>query len=200
MKAFRFYKISPGGNTTVLIMDSGIDKNCHAEMAHILMDDSHLHAEQVGYVNLKGSRPRLDMMGGEFCGNAARSLAAVLALEKSHFLNDGEEITGKIEVSGVNHPLSVRVKFYCGMPHAAVEMPIRKDPVYIQRVKNGMNIVVLDGITHILLDENIFSFQPNYTKMAAEICVEQDLVKEGAAGCIWYSMQAQQWKIKGQRE
>jgi len=47
------------------------------------MDTLHLGAEQVGFIIHLDLQPRLEMMGGEFCGNASRALAVVLAYEKT---------------------------------------------------------------------------------------------------------------------
>lgn len=51
-----------------------ISKKYHARVSRAIMEQ-YSEIEQVGFVrNLKG-KPHLDMMGGEFCGNASRCLA-----------------------------------------------------------------------------------------------------------------------------
>lgn len=82
-----FWKISPGGNTTILITSPSLPVSARPGIAARLMSSLHLHAEQVGFVDLGATIPRIDMMGGEFCGNACRSLAAMLAFS-GHALSD----------------------------------------------------------------------------------------------------------------
>ena len=91
MRRLRFYKISPGGNATILILDPVAPED-RAPLARLLLDTNHIHAEQVGYLNLEARPVRLDMMGGEFCGNACpssrasgvRSRGAVSRLHADH--------------------------------------------------------------------------------------------------------------------
>ena len=69
-----FVKVNPVENMTVFILDN-IGNKKHIEVSKKIMDYSNLYAEQVGFVeNLdrKDSTEsvRLQMMGGEFCGNA----------------------------------------------------------------------------------------------------------------------------------
>ena len=76
-----FVKVNPVENMTVFILDE-VEKSKHIEIAKKLMDYSNLYAEQVGFVEKMKSEDdniavRLQMMGGEFCGNATRSLAAL---------------------------------------------------------------------------------------------------------------------------
>lgn len=94
-----FYKIIPGGNPTLLFDAAGVSPKDRVAVANLAMSDMHLGAEQAGFITWpdflalqnygpaqncalpKLDLPKLDMMGGEFCGNAARAYAAALALE-----------------------------------------------------------------------------------------------------------------------
>ncbi|MEI8096585.1 MAG: hypothetical protein WCG73_00550 [Candidatus Moraniibacteriota bacterium] len=78
------YKIySPGGNTTALVIES-LSVSAYAEVANkIMLDNSKV--EQVGFVVPSTKKEfdfHLEMMGGEFCVNAARS-AALLYSEQT---------------------------------------------------------------------------------------------------------------------
>ncbi|BBD09481.1 diaminopimelate epimerase [Desulfovibrio ferrophilus] len=181
-RPYRFYKLSPGGNTTILIMDAEtLPVADHPALAARFMDPLHLQAEQVGFVSLNGGTPRLDMMGGEFCGNAARCLTAVLALE-GH-LDD----VGSISVSGVEDDLDVRVSRDNGALSTAVQMPVREDGACISDLAPGIALAELDGITHLLLDEDEHSCPVDPINAAARLRAAHGLGERDAVGCIWYS-------------
>jgi diaminopimelate epimerase len=66
----------PGGNTTALVLKN-IAKNRQAQIARVIMRQNK-SIEQVGFVEpakKAGTSLHLEMMGGEFCGNAARCAA-----------------------------------------------------------------------------------------------------------------------------
>lgn len=66
---------NPSGNVTILVL-SPVAKKLHSILAERLLQQDTV-AEQVGYLTLDEGKPlRVDMMGGEFCGNASRSSAA----------------------------------------------------------------------------------------------------------------------------
>jgi diaminopimelate epimerase len=85
-----------------------------------------------------GAIARCAMFGGEFCGNAARSVAWLLA--------DGEDRAGTIEVSGVDHPLAFSVR----QGQVSIEMPVPDRAGSIERTRDGI-LVRLDGITHLVV-------------------------------------------------
>ncbi len=191
MRKLEFYKLSPGGNTTILIT-SPIIKNSseRASLANILMDELHLHAEQVGYVTKTDDSVRLDMMGGEFCGNASRSLAAMLAFEDyKGFYVENDCYYGQIEVSGVSRPLQVKIEKSDDTLNASVEMPIDSDTNCIKNdiyEDRSVDIVRMEGISHVLINEDIFPFPDDYVKRSASIRKVFELTQEEAVGCIWY--------------
>ncbi len=98
-----YTKIDPSGNIT-LIVDSPVPREEQSRVASELMALDK-EAEQVGFLEAP-SDPccalRLQMMGGEFCGNATLSAAAVvmrqLGMDKADML---------IEVSGAPEPVKV---------------------------------------------------------------------------------------------
>lgn len=119
----RFVKMNPTGNTTVFVLDP-VPVPDQAKTALALMAPSVLGGEQVGFVSLAptegppGAGPAcggpgptiaasLRMMGGEFCGNAARSLGAYLAYKHAPGLSwDDHAARGFIRVSGATAPLA----------------------------------------------------------------------------------------------
>lgn len=75
-----FSKITPGGNSTILLHEPVIPLGSLGHVAKRLMDPMHIQAEQVGALYIADqSVPQLEMMGGEFCVNATRAAALLLA-------------------------------------------------------------------------------------------------------------------------
>lgn len=110
-----FYKCSPAENMTVLVWDS-VEPSGQAEIANEIMKENHLHAEQVGFVTKPVRQnseitARLEMMGGEFCANAALSLATVLSV-RNEGLNYRENNRHEIylETSGIKEPITCYVE------------------------------------------------------------------------------------------
>ena len=73
----RFVKVNPVENMTLFVLDP-VPREEQMNVANKLMKYSNIHGEQVGFIEREGSYIRLQMMGGEFCGNATRSLAALM--------------------------------------------------------------------------------------------------------------------------
>ena len=84
MLKIKYYKLLPGGNATILVEDQNFSPEQRVELAKKLMHQDSLCAEQVGFIRFATSECpdiKLEMMGGEFCGNACRAFGALLALE-----------------------------------------------------------------------------------------------------------------------
>lgn len=199
-----FVKVSPGGNTTILLGMPAPDASSRAGIATVLMDPLHLGAEQVGFMDTSSAIPRLDMMGGEFCGNAARSFATWLVMENHPALMYCAKTAayeGEIAVSGAPDLVRVRVAIreeeafpLTGNGNAVMlydasvrlGVPQHAD-MCIERVCPGMDIVRLAGITHVMLDTHLHAMPSEYISQACALRVRLGLQKEDAVGCIWYS-------------
>ncbi|MDR2076078.1 MAG: hypothetical protein LBP61_03985, partial [Desulfovibrio sp.] len=110
MPCLAFAKILPGGNTTILLPDCGLEQKELSRLSALLMNRLHLGAEQVGALSTGGTLPHLQMMGGEFCVNATRSAALLLA-RAGRLRPVGEEncLGGQITVSGSLAPVDILV-------------------------------------------------------------------------------------------
>ena len=184
VRTLRFYKASPGGNATILVLDP-VPESRRGEIAGLLMDATHLQAEQVGFLDLTARPVRLDMMGGEFCGNACRAAAAVMAREKKGLHGSGAELCGDLSVSGVTQPVRLRVlsdahEYWVEMP-----LPEGSGTQGIAELAPGMGLVRLPGITHLCLDEELHPFAEDFAAAAAALRGRFGLDAE-AVGCIWY--------------
>ena len=69
-----FVIADPAGNITAIVKD-GVADDDYRSVAAAIMQDPQWKVEQVGFITEPkvGGEARLQMMGGEFCGNAARS-------------------------------------------------------------------------------------------------------------------------------
>jgi diaminopimelate epimerase len=158
-----FIKTSPAGNTTVFILDQ-LPRDMHSQVARTLMDPGSLYAEQVGFIEKPKEDPdgiRLQMMGGEFCGNASRSFAAYMVYSgypQIGFENDSYIVP--IQVSGLERDLVCRV-YPTEIPssfRASVEMPLplgmHAEEFVISGEKRAAIRVDFPGITHFVVDED----------------------------------------------
>ena len=204
----RFYKVSPGGNTTILLDSSQVQPRRRAEAANKLMDNLSLGGEQVGFIGWPGSEsagesPALSMMGGEFCVNALRAYAAALAFEAGQ-----ETWRGRIASSGIDGGINAYVTGGGEDVDAAVEVPVGKGCA-IRPLPGGDGketcqgaIVELPGITHIVLPGN-----PEYEVSSFEM--DRDLIRSAenwrhapglaespAVGCIWFYLKKDQLSMQ----
>lgn len=154
MSALRFVKTDPTQNMTVLVRDA-VPREHQAAVAARLMAPDGVGAEQVGFIEPaapgSGAAARLQMMGGEFCGNAAMSLAAVLLWDAGR---TGGDVT--LEVSGCGAPVTCRMA--PSGPNAmtgTVDMPLPERTGEVC----GYPAVFLPGIVHIIAPAAAFSGQ-----------------------------------------
>lgn len=140
MVKISYYKLWPSGNITALL--TGIfGRDEYAAISNKIMAEDK-EVEQVGFIE-KSAAPgihfRLQMAGGEFCGNAARSAAFL-----HHHLNGVEEIV--MEVSGLEEPVRAQVKD--GV--SAVYLPANFF-INIENTPEGHGVVDLLGIRHVVV-------------------------------------------------
>lgn len=150
----RYIRMNPSGNITLLVTDD-VPRAQQSEIAGRLMqlDPS---AEQVGFLEepgIPGARARLQMMGGEFCGNATMSLAAFLALQDH--LPEDEEHTYPLEISGADRLIPCFITRNGETITGTVPMPLPQAIGEIE-VLPGVKLpmVRFDGISHIIISGN----------------------------------------------
>jgi len=90
--------LNPGGNVTALINGIPAGRQRRRQINDAVMK-SFPRVEQVGFFD--SAAARLEMAGGEFCGNATRCTA--------YLMLEGKPGKIKIRVSGVNQPLAARI-------------------------------------------------------------------------------------------
>ena len=135
----------PAKNITIFVLDGGGDREKRAETARALLAESRFKAEQVGFVLPPGSGNggrrlwRLEMMGGEFCGNAARSFGLFVARETG----SRGRVQVDIEISGAASPVTVIADTEAGTAEAGIPKPLAID-------QGEVPLVIFDGIVHAI--------------------------------------------------
>ncbi len=200
-----FYKLSPGGNPTVLVPEAALPKGVsRAALARVLMDMDHLGAEQVGFIRPDANPPCMDMMGGEFCVNACRSAALIFArlgrLSVTEKNADGTPAAwaGEIATSGLDRPALVTAR---AMPDgtftAAVAVPLAgRAPLDkaappaktfpLEDPAPGICLARLPGIAHLLLDMTLHPLPADWRQTAVDIRLRYAPEGEEAVGVVWH--------------
>lgn len=181
---YSFWKFTPGGNPTILLKAEDVPPEKRASVANAVMDAQHIGAEQTGYVRFEG-KPRLHMMGGEFCLNATRSFAVLLA-EKGLLHPEDDSLVGRVEVSGVDEDVAVRVFSRNGdLPFAEACLHFRRLPEP-EHIPGNLTLIRVPGIAHIIQQG-----QPPCPGELPSFCEQQRRLcgvnHEEAAGHLWIS-------------
>lgn len=155
----RFVKLDPCGNTTVFILDP-VGREQYAAIAAAVMRHGSIGAEQVGFITpskYPEAAARMEMMGGEFCGNASRCFAAWLALcppagHGPHAFNGQRRLL--IDVSGCQGLLEAELtgSRYDNQCLVSIIMPLPEEIRHVGRGPLGAySIVAFAGINHLIL-------------------------------------------------
>ena len=149
-----YIKLDPTGNTTVLVK-SRVARSEQAEIAARLLAEGGVGGEQVGYIEPASdgrARASLQMMGGEFCGNATMALGAHLAREAG--LGEGETADYSFEVSGSEALVPCHIRRVSDGWVGSVRMPlptaIREVSVETDGGTLTVPLVELPGISHLI--------------------------------------------------
>lgn len=143
----RYLTANPCGNITVMVT-SPAEQSEYAYISGCLLK-AIPGAEQVGFLTspLQGGDIRIEMMGGEFCGNALRC-AAVYYLRQN---KQTEEADIRVEISGCNRTLSVRVNPATNVAEGEIPLPFS-----IKEEGNGDTVYCFPGIAHIIKEDNLY--------------------------------------------
>ena len=140
-----FQRLDPAGNITLLVM-TPVPKEDYQTIAAKLLSIRELDAEQVGFLvpPQLGGVVRLEMMGGEFCGNALRCAGLYYAVSQGF----RRSRTFPVEISGYDAPLSVQVNPLTGQVMA--EMPLPNEILPCQLFGESAKTVSIPGILHAI--------------------------------------------------
>ena len=144
----RYVTLNPTGNLTCLVLDPVAEKD-RGRVTNALIN----RCEQVGYLEAPKiypgcARARLQMMGGEFCGNATMGTAAWLAMQDGLAIGEKEEIV--LEVSGAEMPVFCMVCREIQGWTGRVDMPPVLGTEEIQKDGKMFTAVHMTGMTHLI--------------------------------------------------
>lgn len=160
----------PTGNITALV-ETEVEQAKQPAVAAEIMREHH-DVEQVGFVRMHagdrgpgGASACLRMAGGEFCGNATMSSAALYARRNEERF--GEIVDAKILVDGIDEPFSVQLRREDASCWAAgVKMPPAKSIDELRMTAEDfpaaefgtLPVVRMQGIDHIMIEEKSFYY------------------------------------------
>lgn len=177
--------MNPTGNITALV-ESDVDAREYLSAASAIMD-RHPEVEQVGFVQFNMQPEHLTdgqlrMAGGEFCGNASMSTAALYLIRSKMASKDL-----LLSVSGVREPVRIHAEQTdirtCS---ACVEMPpvrsIDKVELSFNGITERLPIINQEGISHLIIEpECAFSALEEHSEQA-EKAVRQWCAKMNTEG------------------
>ena len=188
----RYLPADPAGNLTGFVL-SPVFPGERAALAARLMAACPEGFDQIGYVDeasLDALLPRLDMMGGEFCGNAARAFGLMVARRRG--LTRGSLC---VSVSGAADP--VPVEFDVSKGEAFAQMALPQDVVRILALGEAIDVVRMEGIAHAVVTrassqeaaDAVLAAMPDAPAQGVlfrEGTRMTPLVRVGASGtCVW---------------
>lgn len=179
---------------TIFVVDPIAKKN-YEKISKKLMEYGNLYGEQVGFITSSSKDSevvRLEMMGGEFCGNATRSLGAFLVYNGHPSVKKNEDkYIVNVECSGAEKTLECEVIktesesiFY-----SKVDMPI---PTKIHQItiekgeKYQLQAVHFHGILHFVVDSKKIKEKDEFFKIIKEE-VDLNYKEYDAFGIMFYN-------------
>lgn len=136
---------NPAGNITVFVMDKARRED-YAKISAQILAKKELHAEQVGFLEQNGEAVHMQMMGGEFCGNATRSFAYLLSM-----LSDEKPEELLVDVSGSDRALKAEVNLERGTSRVEMPLPVDRKELRLEE-KEVYPMVVFEGICHMIIE------------------------------------------------
>ena len=178
MKLTRVVVARPGGNDTALVFDDVHADSYRDINAYIQKKNPDI--EQVMFVKNDQAMPMGIMAGGEFCGNATRSLG--------YYLLKGNDGAITLSISGAKTPLTVKVQD----KNATTKMPIISNPTSVKFLDDTSSLVKLEGITHLVLEPlselaqqmKRLKSMDDKKAFARELLIKHDLQHEAAGGIM----------------
>ena len=143
----RIIRADPSGNITLFVLDP-TDAAERPALAERLMRRPGSDIEQVGFVcpAREGADGRLEMAGGEFCGNATRAFGTFLAMQTGR----SGKVHMRVEASGCDRIVGVDADLE--QETARAEMPLPKLVRQIDEKGVRGTLVHLGGIAHLVTE------------------------------------------------
>lgn len=172
-KKYDYTILRPGGNDQMLI--KGIVPTSQKRRINDEMIKRYPNVEQVSFYeyDIKNKKATLELAGGEFCGNATRSLAYLLLRGKKGQID--------IKVSGIKKKLKAGIT---QKNTAFAQMPIKSFKV-IKKLRNNLFRVDLEGITQLICIQKKLD-NKNLKQKAFEILEKENLIYSVPAAGVMF--------------
>ena len=161
--------LDPTGNITALV-ESPVEIDRQPSTAAAIMR-RHPEVEQVGFLRPENGEelPELRMAGGEFCGNASMSAAALLASQNG-------KTAMRLRVSGAAEPVELKLApdgenswiVEILMPPA---LEITKTAFSFGNLQRELPLVHMEGISHVIIEPSSGFFRLLHERETAECAV-----------------------------
>lgn len=187
-----FIKLSPGGNTTAIIL-SEVAPQARPYVANLLMSADYLAVEQVGFLEpptKPEANARIDMMGGELCINAIRSVSAFLLKLSDENTDVLIESTGTAELLRCSNAFLDNGKIFTSIQWEVMPK--------VERLDDTAILVELPGITHILCKKEELPSKDETGKLFSAIQEKYSdrLMSQPAYGIIPYAAAGEAYRIR----
>ncbi len=141
-----FLRVDPAGNITAFVL-TPVPHSEWVSVGRAIMEQADSTIEQVGFISFdEGGNPaRMDMMGGEFCGNATRSFGLYSAMKRGAKRPTSQTVS----VSGASEPMTVYVDPQRG--EASVFLPPVHDVLTYTVDGISGKLVQMEGIHHFIV-------------------------------------------------
>lgn len=157
---------NPAGNVTIFVINQ-VKREAYSAVSRELLCMEELHGEQVGFVEQREDGGfHMEMMGGEFCGNATRSFGYLLSM-----LSEKQEQEVWVDVSGSDRQLKVEVDLEKGAARTQMPLPMGIKEIMVQN--EHFSMIVFEGICHIIVNSAPKSqeFVDEVIEQAKKVCV-----------------------------
>lgn len=156
----------PAGNITIFVTTPA-SREDYPAIARQLLARKELKGEQVGFIEkTQQGCYRMEMMGGEFCGNASRTFGYLLCQ-----LSGCNRRELEVDVSGAAAPLKVLADTDRGTSQIDMPMPKRMEWLETGRGE-AFYMVAFEGICHLIVPGKPrgMDFVEQVLKKAKEAC------------------------------
>lgn len=141
-----YVKVNPSGNITLFILDPIAPEDRKRVNDFLLTKEK--DAEQCACLGMDGNTPKVEMLGGEFCGNASRSSAAYALYKQG-----GDSGDFQVRCSGCEGTLEAHVeKKGDNQFEASIQLPLplatKTIPISYNRDSVRCHYISMSGIDH----------------------------------------------------
>ena len=183
-----FIKANPTQNMTILVK-TPVPREKQLALAERLIAYGSVYAEQAGYIeepkNPQAAK-RLQMMAGEFCGNASLSLAAWLAREEG--LAVGETREYLLEVSGAEGLIPCEMtreeQGFSGRAGMPLPKRIEERKFRLEGQEFCLTMVVFEGIAHVIVPAGLWKQDAERKAEAAVKRWAEEVTETAAFGLL----------------